>query len=214
MTTLEAKNISYRYGKGDLVIKNLSLSFEAGRVYALHGASGAGKTTLLSLLAGLDNPTDGAILYNSTELKTLNRDKYRAEKVGMVFQQFNLLHRYNAVENILLAMEVSKYKVDNRKKYAEELLENLGIDMKKRRRKIIELSGGEQQRVAIARAISHKPEIILADEPTGSLDEINQSGIIDNLIKFAKQDNVCVVISTHSRDVSERADEVFMIERN
>ncbi|MDR2532942.1 MAG: ABC transporter ATP-binding protein [Oscillospiraceae bacterium] len=213
MAVLEAKNISYKYGKGDMVIKNLNLSFEAGRVYALLGASGSGKTTLLSLLAGLDCCVDGSILYNGSDLKTMNRDRYRAKNIGMVFQQFNLLHRFNAVENVVMAMDISKYKVENGKKYAADLLDNLGIDEKKRRRKVIELSGGEQQRVAIARAISHKPKIILADEPTGSLDEINQSGIIEDLVKFAKKDGSCVIISTHSREVAESADEVFTIER-
>jgi len=213
MAVLEVKNISYKYGKGDMVIKNLSLSFEAGRVYALLGASGAGKTTLLSLLAGLDCCADGAILYNGSDLKTMNRDRYRAKNIGMVFQQFNLLHRFNAVENVVMAMDISKYKTENSKKYAADLLDNLGIDEKKRRRKVIELSGGEQQRVAIARAISHKPEIILADEPTGSLDETNQSGIIENLVKFAKKGDTCVIISTHSREVADSADEVFFIEK-
>ena len=211
MAVLEAKNISYKYGKGDFVLKNLSLSFEAGLVYALLGTSGAGKTTLLSLLAGLDCCTNGCILYNGTDLKTMNRDRYRAKNVGMVFQHFNLLHRYNAVENITIAMEISKYKVSDTKKYAAGLLENLGIDEKKRRRKVIELSGGEQQRVAIARAISHEPNIILADEPTGSLDETNQSGIIEALIKTAKDDGRCIIISTHSKEVAEVADKIIMI---
>jgi putative ABC transport system ATP-binding protein len=213
MAVLEAKNISYKYGKGDMVIKNLNLSFEAGRVYALLGASGAGKTTLLSLLAGLDCCKEGSILYDGASLKSMNRDRYRAQNVGMIFQHFNLLHRFNAVENILIAMDISKYKTENKKKYAEDILHKLGIDEKKRRRKVIELSGGEQQRVAIARAISHKPKIILADEPTGNLDEVNQSGIVENLVKLAKKDNKCIIISTHSRDVAAAADEVFTIER-
>lgn len=209
MILLETKNISYKYGKGDMIFNNLSLSFEAGKVYALLGASGVGKTTLLSLLAGLDCCIDGTILYNGSDLKKMNRNLYRAKDVGMVFQQFNLLHRFNAVENVLIAMEVSKYKVTNPKKYAEELLDNIGIDEKKRRRKVIELSGGEQQRVAIVRAISHKPSIILADEPTGSLDEVNQTGIIKDLVKFARSDDRCVIISTHSNEVAKSADEVI-----
>jgi putative ABC transport system ATP-binding protein len=213
MAILETRNMSYKYGGGDMVINNLSLSFEKGRVYALLGVSGAGKTTLLSLLAGLDCCSEGAILYNGADLKTINRDNYRAKNIGMVFQQFNLLHRFNAMENVLMAMEISKCKTGNNKKHVENLLDNLGIDEKKRRRKVIELSGGEQQRVAIARAISHKPEIILADEPTGSLDEKNQMGIIDTLIKFAKNDGRCIIISTHSREVADSADEVFVIER-
>jgi len=214
MAVLEAKNISYQYNnKSGMVLKNLSISFDSGRVYAILGESGSGKTTLLSLLAGLDIPAVGDIIHNGVNLKNINRDRYRAENIGMVFQQFNLLHRFNAVDNILLAMEISKYKITNSKKYAEGLLDVLGIDEKKRRRKVIELSGGEQQRVAIARAISHKPEIILADEPTGNLDESNQLGIIDALTKFAKDDGKCIIISTHSRDAANSADEVFVVER-
>ncbi|MCL2253988.1 MAG: ABC transporter ATP-binding protein [Lachnospiraceae bacterium] len=213
MAFLEIENLSYKYGHGDLVIKNMNFSFEAGKIYALLGASGAGKTTLLSLLAGLDNPVEGKILHNGVELKKINRDRYRAKYIGMVFQQFNLLHRFNAIDNIIMAMEISKYKVENRKQYAINLLESLGIDEKKRHRKVIELSGGEQQRVAIARALSHKPEIILADEPTGSLDEANQAGIIEILVKSAKEDNRCIIISTHSRDVAGVADKIIAIER-
>jgi len=213
MAILDVQNISYKYSKGGLVLNNLNMSFEKGKVYALLGESGAGKTTLLSLLAGLDICLDGKIVYNGNDLKTINRDKYRAENIGMIFQQFNLLHRFNAVENVQMAMEISKHKIKNSKQYAERLLEGLGIDGKKSRRKVIELSGGEQQRVAIARAISHQPEIILADEPTGSLDETNQKAIIDNLIKLAKVDDKCVIISTHSRDVAESTDTAFEIPR-
>ena len=213
MVILEAKNISYKYGKGRLVLKGLNISFEKGKVYALLGESGAGKTTFLSLLAGLDTCNDGEILYNGEDLKAINRDRYRAKNIGMIFQQFNLLHRFNAVENVQMAMEISKYKIKNSRQYVEGLLDGLGISGDKSRRKVIELSGGEQQRVAIARAISHQPEIILADEPTGSLDETNQTAIIDNLVKLAKNDNKCVIISTHSREVAESADMAFEIVR-
>ncbi|MDR2600218.1 MAG: ABC transporter ATP-binding protein [Oscillospiraceae bacterium] len=211
MSLLELKNISYKYGKGDLVIKDLNLSFEAGKVYAVLGSSGSGKTTLLSLLAGLDVCLDGEIQYNGVDLKTINRDHYRAKSIGMVFQQFNLLHRYNAVDNTLIAMEISRYKTGNNKKYVKQLLDDVGITGKKQQRKVIELSGGEQQRVAIVRAISHEPEIILADEPTGSLDETNQSGIIELLIKSARENNTCIIIATHSSDVADAVDEVIRI---
>lgn len=213
MAILDVQNISYRYSRGNLVLSSFNVAFEKGKIYALLGESGAGKTTLLSLLAGLDICLDGEILYNGEDLKALNRDKYRAKNIGMVFQQFNLLHRFNAVENVLVAMEISKYKIKNNKQYAEKLLDKLGIGKDKYQRKVIELSGGEQQRVAIARAISHQPEIILADEPTGSLDESNQTAIIDSLISFAKNDNKCVIISTHSRDIAALADMSIEIPR-
>jgi len=214
MAILEARNISYKYNnKNGMVLKNLSMAFETGKVYALLGESGSGKTTLLSLLAGLDLAADGSITYKGVDLKSANRDRYRAKNIGMVFQQFNLLHRFNAVENVLIAMEISRYKVENSREYAKKLLGGIGIDDKKCRRKVIELSGGEQQRVAIARALSHNPNIILADEPTGNLDMANQTAILDILVKSAGEDNKCVIISTHAREVAEVADEVFTVEK-
>jgi len=213
MNIVEVENISYSYGRSPAVIEGLSLSFQPGRVHVLLGESGAGKTTLLSLLAGLDRPTKGRILFDGEDLSKVNRDAYRAKNVGMVFQQFNLLHRYNAVDNVLMAMEISKFQVENQRDYVENLLEELGIDEGKRRRKVIELSGGEQQRVAIARALCHRPQIVLADEPTGSLDEANQLGIIESLVKSAREDGRCIIISTHSKDVANAADEVFVIKR-
>jgi putative ABC transport system ATP-binding protein len=211
MAILDVQNISYKYNKGCLVLDNLSLKFEAGKVYAVLGKSGSGKTTLLSLLAGLDVCLSGKILLNGIDLKTINRDRYRATSVGMVFQHFNLLHRFNAVDNVLMAMEISEYKSKNNKRYVEDLLDKIGIDDLKRRRKVIELSGGEQQRVAIARALSHNPKIILADEPTGSLDEVNQKAIIDSLSNYAKTDKKCVIIATHSKDVAKSADTIVTI---
>lgn len=213
MAILDLQGVSYKYDKGELVFSDLSLSFEAGKVYAILGESGSGKTTLLSLLAGLDVCLSGQILYNGSDLKTINRDEYRAQNVGMIFQQFNLLHRWNAVDNVLMAMEISKYRVQNSKQYVENLLEELGIVGQKRRRKVIELSGGEQQRVAIARAVAHRPEIILADEPTGSLDELNQKTILDSLIQLAKSNDKCVIIATHSKDVADSTDVIFSITR-
>jgi len=216
MGFLIAENISYRYGKGSLVFNDLSMTFEVGQIYALLGESGAGKTTLLSLLAGLDICQSGSILFKHLNLKKINRDRYRAKNVGLIFQQYNLLHRYNAIENILVGMEISRFNVKNKNKeeYARELLESLGINKDQCRRKVIELSGGEQQRVAVARAISHQHDIILADEPTSSLDDGNQTSIMESLAKFARIDGRCVIVSTHSKAVADYADEVVAIKKN
>jgi len=211
MELLNVQNISYGYNKGNYVISDMSLSFEGGRVHVLLGESGVGKTTLLLLLAGLDVCHKGRILYNGEDLRDINRNHYRAKNVGVIFQQFNLLHKFNAVENLLVAMDISKYKIENRKQYAENLLANLGINNAKCRRKVVELSGGEQQRVAIARAISHNPEIIIADEPTGSLDDANQKSVMEILANSAHQDGKCVIIATHSHEVARYADHVFSI---
>ncbi|MCL2285386.1 MAG: ABC transporter ATP-binding protein [Firmicutes bacterium] len=213
MGLLEVQNLSYKYGRGAYVLKEINLSFQAGKVYVLLGESGAGKTTLLSLLAGLDVCSGGCISYNGRDIKTLNRDNYRATQVGMVFQQFNLLHRFNAVDNVLIAMEISRYKITKPRQYAEKQLEDLGINAVMRRRKVVELSGGEQQRVAIARALSHQPTVVLADEPTGSLDNDNRRSIMNSLTKAAGRDNRCVIISTHSKTVAEYADEVILLNK-
>jgi putative ABC transport system ATP-binding protein len=217
MFLLDVQKISYRYEsklkRTENTFEDVSLTFDAGKVYAILGESGAGKTTLLSLLAGLDVCRDGTILYKGTDLKTINRDRYRAKEIGLVFQQFNLLYRFNALENILVAMDISKYKTKDKKEYAGSLLDKLGIDKTMSRRKVTELSGGEQQRVAIARAISHEPPVILADEPTGSLDETNQNRIMDSLVSFARNDGKCIIISTHSKEVAAFADEVITIQK-
>ena len=215
MHLLDVQNISYKYEdrfkRNENVLDGFSAAFDAGKVYVMLGESGAGKTTLLSLLAGLDVCQGGVILYKGKDLKKTNRDRYRAKEVGMVFQQFNLLHRFNPVENVIIAMEISRFKHKNAREYAENLLERVGIKKDMQTRKVIELSGGEQQRVAITRAIAHSPAIILADEPTGSLDENNQKNIMDTLVAFAREDGKCVIISTHSRDVAEYADHVIRV---
>lgn len=215
MAMIEVYRVSYKYGESSgIVLDDISMSLEAGRIYALLGKSGSGKTTLLSLIAGLDVCLGGHIHYNGIDLKKINRNRYRAEKVGVVFQQFNLLHRYNAVENMLIAMEISKYKTNNNKRYAQELLEKLGIGGKKQSRKVIELSGGEQQRVAFARAISHNPEIIIADEPTGSLDADNQKTILDILRQFIKNEKKCIIMATHSAEIADSSDCTIKLELN
>jgi len=205
---LDVKNVSFRYNKkiDRYVLKNLSTKFETGFVYVIAGSSGAGKTTLLSLLAALDYCTEGEILYNGVDLKKINSDKYRATHIGFVFQQFNLLNNHNAIENVVIGMEISGVKVDNKTTQAKSVLMGMGITEDKHNRKVVELSGGEQQRVAISRAIAHNPSIILADEPTGNLDEENQNNIIKILKKLAYESGKCVIISSHSKDVINEAD--------
>ncbi len=212
MAIIEAKNITYKYGKSSgLILNGISVSFEAGKSYALLGKSGSGKTTLLSLLAGLDVCLGGQILYNGTDLKKMDRNEYRAKKTGVVFQHFNLLHKYNAIENVMIALEISKYKTYNNRRYAQELLDKVGISGKKQSRKITMLSGGEQQRVAFARAISHNPEIIIADEPTGSLDGENKKNILNILNTFVKDERRCIIMATHSTEVATFADDIIQL---
>ena len=210
MSVLELNKVTYEYeGAKKSVLKNVSVSFEAGKVYAIVGKSGAGKSTLLSLIAGLDTSTKGEILYNGTDLKKIDRDEYRAKGIGVIFQSFNLLTNATAIENIVLSMNISGSNESDKKQFAYNLLQKIGIDKKTADRKILKLSGGEQQRVGIARALSHSPDIIIADEPTGNLDAETENDILNILTFLAHDEGKCVIIVTHSKEVSSIADEVF-----
>jgi putative ABC transport system ATP-binding protein len=150
MSLLTIDNVSYKYnGAPRMVLNNISAEFNGGKLYAIMGKSGSGKTTLLSLLSGLDNCTDGAINFDGNPLSQIDRDKYRAESIGVIFQGYNLLTNATAVENIVLSMNISKTKDASKKKVAYELLDKVGIDKETADRKILKLSGGEQQRVGM-----------------------------------------------------------------
>ena len=138
---------------------------------------------------------------------------YRSQDVGVIFQSFNLLPKLTAVENVILSMDVSGKKFGSKKKEAMALLEKVGLDEDEANRRILKLSGGQQQRVAIARALSYEPEIILADEPTGNLDGETQDDIMNIFAKLAKEENKCVIIVTHSPEVTEKADIVYELKR-
>jgi len=212
MSTLSLSNVSYRYPKTDKeVLTNINADFERGKLYAVMGKSGAGKTTLLSLVSGLDICRSGTVSFNGQDIKTINRDRYRAQSIGVVFQSYNLLTNATAVENIVLSMNISRDATKDKTTAAYSLLEKVGIDRDTAKRKILKLSGGEQQRVSIARAISHNPDIVIADEPTGNLDDDTEKSIMQIFTNIAKQDNKCVIIVTHSKKVAEYADNVFTI---
>ena len=210
MSVLTLSNVSYKYdGTKKSVLKGVNAAFEAGKVYAIVGKSGSGKSTLLSLIAGLDVCTDGKILHGETDLKELDRDKYRAKGIGVVFQSFNLITNAAAIENIVLSMQISESAEKNKKAFAYALLERVGIDRETADRKILKLSGGEQQRVGIARALAHNPDIIIADEPTGNLDTDTENDVLKILTALAHDDGKCVIIVTHSKKVSSVADEIL-----
>ena len=210
MSLLTMENVSYKYSDTTkTVLKKVSAEFNSGKLYAIMGKSGSGKTTLLSLISGLDNCTDGAINFGGNPLSQIDRDKYRAESIGVIFQGYNLLTNATAVENIVLSMCISKTKERNKKNVAYKLLEKVGINKETADRKILKLSGGEQQRVGIARALSHNPDIIIADEPTGNLDTDTEENILSILTSLAHNEGKCVIIVTHSKKVSSVADEVW-----
>ncbi|MBS4023392.1 MAG: ABC transporter ATP-binding protein [Dethiobacter sp.] len=212
MSVLTLKNVTYKYeGARKTVLKSVDAEFKAGKVYTIVGKSGAGKSTLLSLIAGLGVSSSGEILYNGTDLKRIDRDDYRAKSIGVVFQSFNLLINATAIENIILSLNISGSREKDKKAYAYALLEKVGIDRETAERKILKLSGGEQQRVGIARALSHDPDIVIADEPTGNLDRDTAAEVLKILTSLAHEDGKCVIIVTHSRNVTTVADEILGI---
>ena len=210
MSVLALKNVTYQYeGASQNVLKGINAQFEAGKVYTIVGKSGSGKSTLLSLISGLDVCKGGEIRHHETDLKQLDRDEYRAKGIGVVFQSFNLLTNATAVENIVLSMQISGSREKDKKAHAYALLEKIGIGRETADRKILKLSGGEQQRVGLARALSHNPDIIIADEPTGNLDNETEAEILKIFTRLAHEEKKCVIIVTHSRKVTSIADVVW-----
>lgn len=212
MPVLTIENLSYTYeGTSKPVLHTINAEFDAGKIYTIIGKSGSGKSTLLSLLAGLDTSRDGLISYQGQDLRTLNRDDYRAHHIGVVFQGFNLITNTTALDNIVLSMQISQVKIKDKKTFAFELLEKVGIDAITAQRPVLKLSGGEQQRVGIARALAHNPNVIIADEPTGNLDFETEQAILHILTKLAHEENKCVIIVTHSQKVTAIADIIYSI---
>lgn len=211
MSILSLQNISFAYDKTP-VLQNISYEFEKGKMYCIIGKSGAGKTTLLSLLSGLAKPTGGEIFYDDKNVAKIDKYKFRSKYIGVVFQSFNLLTKYTALENVVLSMDVAGYKLKNKKQRAIELLQSVGLDEDEANRRVLKLSGGQQQRVAIARALSYDPDIILADEPTGNLDTDTQNEIMQ-IFRELTQQGKCVILVSHSPDVAAMCDERYELTR-
>ena len=207
MALLSLQNISFSYDRTP-VLKDLSYEFEKGKMYCIIGKSGAGKTTLLSLLSGLAKPTAGDIIYDGKSIAKIDKYTFRSRYIGVVFQSFNLITKYTALENVILSMDVSGAKIKDKKQRALELLDSVGLDEDEANRRVLKLSGGQQQRVAIARALSYNPDIILADEPTGNLDRDTQKEIMDIFREHANQGK-CVILVSHSPDVADMCDKRY-----
>jgi len=212
MEILSIKNLDYTYDDGKSpVLTDINLDFKLGQVYAIMGKSGAGKTTLLSLISGLNQYKSGQIIYNGKDLKTLDKEHYRSREIGIIFQSFNLLLHLNAIENVMLSINLSKVKVQDKKKHAIEMLGKVELSKEKAYRRVLKLSGGEQQRVAIARALSYNPSIIIADEPTGNLDGETEAQVLKILKNLAHNENKCVIVVTHSEKVADESDVVYRL---
>ena len=211
MSALSLNNICFSYDRTP-VLQNLSYEFEEGKMYCIVGKSGAGKTTLLSVLSGLACPTDGSIYYNGKDIKGIDKYKFRSKYIGVIFQSYNLLTKFTAVENVMLSMEIAGVKGGNKKAKALSLLESVGLDGEEANRRVLKLSGGQQQRVAIARALSYDADIILADEPTGNLDQETQNEIMGIFRGLANQGK-CVILVSHSAEVASMCDECYELKR-
>lgn len=207
---LTLSNLSYYYEDGDTkryILKDVNYGFETGKFYTILGESGSGKTTLLSQMAALDRPGSGSILYDGKDIRNIGYNRYRRNYISIVFQGYNLIPYMTACENVLVAMSVTDNKLPkNHRETAYNILEFVGLGRDKANRPVSKLSGGEQQRVAIARAMSTDVEVILADEPTGNLDEEMQEEIVKMFLSMAHDFDKCIIAVTHSGNVASQSD--------
>lgn len=214
MECLKIEQVSYQYrGKYQTVraVNGVSYSFQAGRFYAIVGKSGSGKTTLLSLLAGLDVPTEGTVLANGVSTKDCNRNALRRDHISVIYQNYNLFPLLTVEENVMYPLRLKKTDKETARAKAHETLRAVDLPESYFKRLPSRLSGGEQQRVAIARTLAAGSEIILADEPTGNLDETNTQNIVHILASLAHDQNRCVIVVTHDTDIAAQADEVLQM---
>ncbi len=202
-TLLKLNNVDYAYGSTNIPgLKNVNADFESGKIYSITGQSGAGKSTMLSLLAGLDTPTKGTVLFDGQDIsKNGGYSNHRKNHVSLVFQNFNLIDYLTPVENLRLVNSNADSKI----------LKELGLSEDESTRNITKLSGGQQQRVAIARALVSSAPVILADEPTGSLDPNTTQEVISILKDAAHKHGKCVIVVTHSSDVAAAADIKYVL---
>jgi len=214
---LEAKELNYYYQDGEerrYILRDTSVSFEKGKFYTVLGHSGSGKTTLLSLLSALDSPQSGSVLFKGEDIRKIGYERYRRNNIGIVFQSYNLIPSFTAVENVLIPMTITENDVtEDAKTVAYNLLDYIGLGKSKADRRVNRLSGGEQQRVAIARALATNVELILADEPTGNLDEEMEQEIVDIFKRLAHEHDRCVVVVTHSNEIAMQSDQAYQLRK-
>lgn len=204
---LAFQNIQYWYQNPESKILNdVSQTFEAGKFYTIVGRSGSGKTTFLSLAGGLDSPNQGDIYYKDQNIRKMGLQKYRNKGVSIIFQSYNLLTYMTALQNVLTAMEITKVRKRNKKKVALEMLAKVGITEAMAKQKVLTLSGGQQQRVAIARALCCETELIVADEPTGNLDDKSSKEVITIFQNLAHDVGKCVIMVTHDLEIAKVSD--------
>lgn len=215
-TLLHFENVSYSYkqeSKVQPILSHVTAEFKRGTFYTCVGPSGSGKTTFLSLASALDSPTSGQILFKGKDIKKIGLSTFRNRHVSIVFQSYNLLPYMTALQNVITAMEITKSTIKNKKAFALEMLQKVGISEEQSRQRVLTLSGGQQQRVSIARALSCQSELILADEPTGNLDEDTAGGIVDLFRELAHKENKCVIVVTHDQGLAQVSDTVISLSK-
>ena len=212
LNKLVISNLKHIYSDGQHeveVLKGINAEFESGKIYAIVGESGCGKTTLISLISALDKIQAGDITFDGKSIKNIGEQEFRLKYVNIVFQSFNLIKYMTARENVQVAIDFAHVKnID-----AYELLSRVGINKIKADRLVLKLSGGEQQRVAIARAMAGDVPIIVADEPTGNLDEVTEGKVL-NLFKKLADDGKIVIIVTHSQNVAHSVNAIVKRMKN
>lgn len=212
---IKVKDIKRYFKTRDNTVKavdGVDLTLDEGVLAAIVGKSGSGKSTLLALLGALDKPTDGSIEIDGKDVTKMSGRQltaYRRDKVGFVFQSYNLIPNLNALQNVMLPMEFAGTSRTKRKQHATEVLRQVGIGDEQMKRKPGRLSGGEQQRVAIARALANNPKLVLADEPTGNLDSDTGKVIVDLLHNLAISENVTILAVTHDAEIASQTDQTF-----
>ena len=209
---LDNINLNYNVNGNDIrVLKNINFEIKKNERVAIVGESGSGKTSLLMIMSGLENPTSGTIIFKNLDFSKISEKKkteIRKKKIGLIFQQFYLIPNYTALENVMFPMQINN--IGNEKKKADAILSDIGLADRKNNLPS-ELSGGEQQRVAIARAISFKPEIILADEPTGNLDEKNTKLVSNLLLNYSKKKKIGLILVTHNMNLAKKCDKIIKL---
>jgi len=215
MITVSKLSKDFRSDGGTVAaVSDVSFTVDDGEFASIIGRSGSGKSTLLSLLGALDTPTDGSIVVGEKDITKLHdRDliDYRCQKIGFVFQSYNLIPNLSAIENVMLPMEFAKVPRVERRSRAEALLAQVGLKPDQMRRKPTRLSGGQQQRVSIARALANRPQLILADEPTGNLDSQTGEMIFDLLHSLARSENTTIIVVTHDLAIAGKTDRTFRL---
>ena len=203
MNIMEIKGVRYSYDNKRNVLKGVSAELDAGKMYAILGPSDCGKTTQLSLLGGLDSPLEGQILFDGQDIEITGLAAHRKNNAAFIFQSYNLIDYLTPKENVALTSKLPP----------QPILERVGLTEEESKRNVLKLSGGQQQRVAIARALASDAKVILADEPTGNLDEDIAAEIANILKECAQQMNKCVIIVTHSNELAKQADVIFRLKK-